>query len=466
MNLSPGVLPPCLIMAVALGLTAGTLAGQNPVNGGISTGIGDDKIASDSRVDWLSANAARIRSVDPHDDDFFDLEPLKNAIGDSRVVMLGEQTHGDGTTFLAKTRIIQFLHQEMGFDLIAFESGFYDVAKSWQLIQAGEHARAAMRRSLPGISRVEETQALIDYIERTARTDRPLEITGVDSQLRGTASADFLASDLKTFLAGIGADTSSLADGSPLESALRTMGAVGGYTAPDSAVHPTIASLRREVALRTQDQDSPEIKFWTQMLENLQVAAWDEALIDLIMEVESPWEQRILMAGGGRDVQMGRNIIWLARDRYPDRKIIVWAANAHTMRNQHLPELLPPRVNLGDFVSMGHVAWETLGDEIYSVGFTAYEGVSWRPGLSREYPIDPDQTPEVELEELFRETGFEYAFLDVRSPPPGGDWLRKPLWIRGGGHATGNKLLHTAFDGLFYMQVLEPATEAIDRGSR
>src|SRR5206468_6044731 len=54
----------------------------------------------DSRVTWLAQHAVRVRSVDPADDDFRDLEPLRATLQGVRVVMLGEQDHGDGTTFL------------------------------------------------------------------------------------------------------------------------------------------------------------------------------------------------------------------------------------------------------------------------------------------------------------------------------------------------------------------------------
>src|SRR5687767_15762634 len=81
-----------------------------------------------ARIVWLSRNSVALHSIDPTvaDDPFTDLEPLKAAIGNSRIVVLGEQSHGDGATFLAKGRLIKFLHQRMGFDVLAWEAGLFN----------------------------------------------------------------------------------------------------------------------------------------------------------------------------------------------------------------------------------------------------------------------------------------------------------------------------------------------------
>lgn len=106
---------------------------------------------ADPRVDWLRKNAIQIRSVSPEDRDFSDLQPLRAILKDKQVVLLGEQSHGDGAVFLAKTRLIQFLHEEMGFDVLAFESGLFDCRKAWEALQAGEEPKMAMRRGIFGI---------------------------------------------------------------------------------------------------------------------------------------------------------------------------------------------------------------------------------------------------------------------------------------------------------------------------
>ena len=48
--------------------------------------------ATAGKVAWLIKNAIALQSVDPKDDDFADLRPLRQSIGNCRIVMLGGRT--------------------------------------------------------------------------------------------------------------------------------------------------------------------------------------------------------------------------------------------------------------------------------------------------------------------------------------------------------------------------------------
>ena len=72
-----------------------------------------------------------IASIQPDLVEFSDLDAVGAAIGDARIVMLGEQDHGDGATFLAKTRLIKYLHEEKGFNVLAFEADFFGLNEGW-----------------------------------------------------------------------------------------------------------------------------------------------------------------------------------------------------------------------------------------------------------------------------------------------------------------------------------------------
>ena len=225
-------------------------------------------VSNDPRVGWLKKNALTIRSIDPSDTEFSDLMPLKKAIGDARVVMLGEATHTDGNTYLAKGRLIKFLHEKMGFDVIAFESGFYDLSRAWQDIQAGEDVTKAGNTS-PN----EEFRPIIEYIKGQSKSKNPLEITGFDSQLTGPQTRYSLVSDLRDFFKDVGVQTEALDEGSSFATQLVLSGLVGRYTAPDQAFIDTLVGLRKQVAAKTGKPQSAKIAFGIQLLESIEANA-------------------------------------------------------------------------------------------------------------------------------------------------------------------------------------------------
>src|SRR6202035_5508915 len=164
-------------------------------------------IGRDPRLAWLRRNAIAVRTIDPADEDYRDLEPLRAVFATARIVMLGEASHGDGAGFRAKSRLARFLHREMGFSVLAFESGLFDCAKAQELIAGGEDSGRAASRAVFGIwSGSAEARPLLADLGPFAKSGAPLELAGFDSQFTGSASVDFLATDLERYLRSIGAE--------------------------------------------------------------------------------------------------------------------------------------------------------------------------------------------------------------------------------------------------------------------
>lgn len=149
-------------------------------------------IDSAFKVAWLLRNAVPVRSLDSTDNDFSDLLPLKKVIGDAQVVFLGESTHWAGPIYHAKTRLIRFLHQEMGFDVLANESSIDGTATTWNIMKQVRNSREAFRNAVTFGSERVELQPLRRYLEEKATSSRPLELIGFDSQMSGRLSYDSL----------------------------------------------------------------------------------------------------------------------------------------------------------------------------------------------------------------------------------------------------------------------------------
>ena len=421
-------------------------------------------VESDPRVAWLAKNAAPIRSLDPSDGDFRDLEPLRAALKGTRVVMLGEQSHGDGTTFLAKTRLIRFLHEQMGFNVLAFESGLYDCPKAWEFLVKGEEPRAALSRGIFGIwTRSREVQPLLDYIGREAKGAHPLELAGVDSQTTGSAAQEFLAADLAAYLSSI---DPKLAEGEEWNRVARVIGLLN-QSAWELREVPVPSAQEQEAFARTIERwrsliaerdRSPATRpwsgsFWRQFLASLRVSAeadWRTDYTDNSTRINNTPVSVFTM----RDVQMGKNLLWLANERYPKEKIIVWAATGHNARALATIRTSDPKYTrlYAGWTPMGEIARKKLGHELYSLGFLSYEGETARYATKTGTII---QSSHDSLEDLFTRASFETAFLDFRRPPAGGRWLRTPLTAKLLGHTEMQADWTRVVDGVVFIRKMD-----------
>ena len=407
-----------------------------------------------ARRAWLAAHASPLRTLEFSDTDDRDLAPLAKAIGDRRIVLLGEQTHGDGATFQAKARIIRYLHQKLGFDLLVFESGFYDCRRTWQDARAG----LALTDSAGGCMfelwwNSAQVRPLLAYLDQQTSSRRPLELAGMDFQPSGSR-ARFLLDDFERFAraqrdtAGLGTDLATLrATIAVPPPQIKTLG------------DTTLAAMRTTVSRLTTRawRDVPalgtlgEAAFWTQALGS--AAAYVEFVHPLSNGVQTP------QVFNRRDSVMAANFVWLAR-RDPRRKIIVWGATSHLVRNRTGIEGDPaPRM-----VPAGHVIAEQLEDQVYAVGFLAAEGEMGMARRGTSVPRAPVAAADsASLDGLWRDSGQSLAFLDLRRIPAGGEWLETPLVARPLGYAPMKTVWPKHLDGFVFTRTMTPSTAVVGK---
>jgi erythromycin esterase len=405
-----------------------------------------------ARRAWLAANASPLRTLDFNDTDDRDLAPIAKAIGNRRIVMLGEQTHGDGATFQAKARIIRYLHEKLGFDLLVFESGFYDCRRTWLDARAG----MALADSASGCMfelwwNSAQVRPLLAYLDARKSSARPLELAGMDFQPSGSR-ARFQLDDFERF-ARAQSDTTGLA------ADLATLRATLGVAPPrikdlsDSAraaMHQAVAHVTARAP-----RDVPALgplgnaAFWTQALGS--AAAFVEFAHPLANGVQTP------QVFNRRDSVMAANFAWVARQD-PKRKIIVWGATSHLVRNRTgiendaAPGMIPA----------GHLIAEQFADQVYAIGFIAAGGEMGMARRGTSTPLAPvPEADSASLDGLWRDSGQSLAFLDLRRSSKGDAWLGTPLVARPLGYAPMKTVWPRHLDGFVFTRTMTPSTPVL-----
>jgi erythromycin esterase len=425
----------------------------------VPTSLPTATLAVPDEQGWLKQQAFPIASIDLAHDDMRDLQPLKTVIGDARIVLLGEQSHGDGATFLAKTRIVKFLHQELGFTVLAFESSFYDCAVAWQQIQEGAPVASAFDSAIFAIwSQSAQMRPLKNYLAEAASLAQPLELAGIDSQFQSGNLPQGMLDRLEEFLRRHGSDWPER----PAWQLFREQTGMllqglyqRGEVTADAATQQEYREIMVQVQATLQDQlaheDSAQAAFWHQVLANL---ATNTTLI-----WSFDWQKRQPSATYDRslrDRQMAENLAWLANKAGGNQKIIVWAASVHLLKQATEITLEGSPNAYQGWIPMGYHVAQQFGAQAYTIGFITAEGSYGRPG---EEPIAVPQPAAGDFEALFGQTAWDYAFLDLRQSKPAVPWLQKPQTSSSLlGYSRATAIWPDTLDGIFFVRRMTPST--------
>ncbi|WP_269790211.1 erythromycin esterase family protein [Stenotrophomonas sp. Iso1] len=262
-----------------------------------------------------------LRAAIAEQDDFADLAPLGEAIGDKRIVMLDELTHGEGNIYAYKARVVRYLHAQKDFDVLVLESGLFDVARLWQL-------RQPVRPLAPGnifymYANSAEVLPLFDYLDAQRSSARPLELAGLDGRLSGGLSKTVLVPQLHAHLSRQPLDASqTLRLARHLEQLQRLLN--GQLAMADAATQVQFLQDGQwlDTLLPAPDSDHGTDVFNSD-------GFWRRVNVSLQRMAEVAWERRPF---DEHDPVMAGNLQWLMEQAYPGRKMVVWGHYAHLNR--------------------------------------------------------------------------------------------------------------------------------------
>jgi erythromycin esterase len=356
--------------------------------------------------DWLKKNALPFDTAEPGRG-FADLKPLRTLVGGTRIVALGEATHGTRECFTMKHRLTEFLANEMGFTHFAIEANMPEAYRVNQYVRTGRGDPKELLRGM--YFWTWDTQEVLDMIEWmrafNASGKGKMQFLGFDMQF-GRVAMDNVRAFVKKADPGYADELEKAYDG------------LGDYWGSAEKMRAARALSREEKEKRAA-RALDVVKHLEAGREGYLKTASAEDVDRATQDARVAW-QAVREAAGGtahRDECMADNVAWILDHAPKGSKVVLWAHNGHVARRPGW---------------MGSYLAKRYGREMVVVGFAIHEGrytAVGKGGLTDGNEAKPPPPGSVEWH--FHETGLPRFMLDVRgAKDSAGSWLARPRPFR------------------------------------
>lgn len=372
-----------------------------PDDGG-GTGAAADHNAEDSPED----------SSEDNPEDNRDLDALSRSLEGVQMVLLGEPSYGDGAAFLAKSRLIRYLHQHHGFDVLAWQSGTFDCEMMQrELADPQRHTDAAASFGVYSVwGASAQVLPIFDYARESLDSARPLTLCGFDCVVTARGG-ELLPAEILNRLPRDNPPLLTPKQVNAFREAHRRL-----FTPPYVAVGSQVARDQQALAdvraMLLSDDAATRLGLTADATATL-VVAIDNYLTESRMRVLMQAPDTVLDAQNLRQDRLAENLIWLARERFKDRKIIVWCTNQDMIRDLAGIESGGAGDEFANFRTFGEPLYRELGDAMFSIAFTALGG---EHGIVAGQPAALEPSPEGSLEAIAMAAGdWDQLYLDLRA---------------------------------------------------
>lgn len=361
---------------------------------------------------WLLGEIEPFARTTP-EGDFADLEPFRDAVGDARIVALGEATHGTRDFFEMKDRLLRFLVTEMGFDAFAIEASWPEANRLDTYVRTGVGDPAQLLSGLYFWTwNTESVLAMIEWMREHNAAGGDVGFYGFDMQYPGMAIDNLEALVEQVEPEALDELRSMLACITPYLNDSR------GRFQQDYASQP----LDYRQSCR---EDLHALSKWLADREAPYVAAASRSDYDRAaqsLRVALQWEA----AESGlrsRDESMAENAAWLTEQLGAGRKIVLWAHNYHVSTVAG---------------AMGSYLRSTYGGQMVVLGFAFGAGDFTGVRMSGSTFVGLDRLTvggplSGSYEEIFASTAVPRFYLDLRGralDTSASAWLAGPRTFR------------------------------------
>lgn len=350
-----------------------------------------------------------------------DLRFLKKVLKGKRIVQLGETTHGAGEINATKVRMIKYLHEELGYDVLAFESGFPDTNASY-LNMDQLTPKSTMKNSIYAVWHTEDVVELFDYMK---------------AELLSQSENDFstLVTDSNTFD----------------EFSQKKEKLVKNYQ--------KLIKFTKTHASELKENLPKEPKAYEMFMHSLQlrIDVMETYMLEEMKEKLEEYPENIEdFSFFMRDRMMAEQFQWVADTLYPKKKIIVWGHNYH-LRKQNT-KMIKDWVQLNG-PNMGDYLPERLKKQTYTIGIYAYSGASLDSSDNKTVKPVTSPPPSGSLEALLKAADRPAVFVDFlhTKNKKGTSWMYTPRTALYWGYMEEQMILKEQLDGVIWLEHITPS---------
>ena len=362
-----------------------------------------------------------------------DYDALIAAIGDARVVLLGEASHGTHEFYAARAQITQRLVAEHGFTAVVVEADWPDAYRVNRYVRGsdGDGDGADADEALGGFRRFPQwmwrNHDVLDLVEWLRRHNRAVPA--------GRPRCGFYGMDLYSlyssmdavleYLDKVDADAARRARSryrcfEQFEDDPQAYGFAAGFGTGKSCEGDAVAQLvelqRRAADLARRDGRSPEDEYFFAEQNARLVKNAEEYYRQMFEGRADTWNLRDTHMTDTIDALLAH----LDRTRGRRTRAVVWA------HNSHLGDARATDMGDGGEVNVGQLCRQRWGKSVFNVGFTTHDGTvtaasEWGgpPDLVR---VNPSLAGS--YERVFHDTGLARFMLLMGQSPRAAELLR------------------------------------------
>ena len=410
--------------------------------------LAEKRVKQQVIIKWLADNAIPVKTVEAGNG-FKDLQPLKKVFKDTKIVGMGEATHGTREFFQFKNRMLEFLVKEMGFRVFTMELDYVD-----------------------GLN-------INDYISGKTNTDSATVLNNVRAQVWNTEEVRMLIEWMKTYNASVPENKKVKFVGFDCQDREKGKNRLLDYlkraaperVAQDEEFFKNTTYPTKLDQAKSQELQSKYINLYlffelnAVSLINKSSKAEYEQMLEVTRTMAQPGyvyaqDETSSQSGILRDAYMAENFR-RAVDREPSgTKFVLWAHNGHVETS----------VGTTFFQPMGYQLRRFYGNKYYAMdftfnqgGFEAWDLPSSNAGklIRKSFMLNP--APEDSLDWYLAQTNLKKFIVNFRVAKKNknlSEWLAEPHLSRSIGWVyDSNKekssfaaaVPEQSFDGVFFI---------------